>query len=228
LFWSVDMTTRAGLRALARGELNDAGGTPLWTDAQLNQWLLEAIRRYSEDFPKAAEQTIPSVADQASYSLAADCLRVARVEHPQGFFRIEDPLSAGDVTFDDPSIVKPLQPMQLAYEIWGAHGARTLTLRPAPADASDSIVVRYLATWAEPAADGDTLATPARDDQLLVWLICSAALWWISTDEAKRQRFERDRGASTQDGATAYKLRYEAEVRLRSARSAPRRLVVRG
>ena len=221
------MTTRAGLRGLVRAELNDSGGTTLWTDGQLNQWVLEVLRRYSEDFPKEATQTIASVASQADYSLSADCLRVVRVEHPTGFYRIPDPLSAGDMTWDDPAIVKPLEPLQLAYEVWGAHGLRTLTLRPAPADAADAIRVRYLATWSEPAADGDTLATPGRDDQLLVWLVCRAALTWIGTDEAKRQRFERERGASAAGQAGEYWGRYIDELKLRGRRAAPRRLVVR-
>ena len=42
------MTTRAELRTRIRTELNDAGGTPLWTDAALNQWIDEAIRDYAE------------------------------------------------------------------------------------------------------------------------------------------------------------------------------------
>src|SRR5204863_5909028 len=118
------------------------------------------------NLPKPTSTSLSSVASQADYSLPSDCQRVVRVEHPTGFFRIEDPLSAGDVTTDDPSVVKPLAPLQLAYEVWGLYGALTLTLRPAPANASDAIAVRYLATFTEPSADGDTLATPSQDDHL--------------------------------------------------------------
>jgi hypothetical protein len=168
------------------------------------------------------------VADQADYNLAGDCQRVARVEHPTGFFRVPDPLSAGDVTFDDPSQVKPLAPMQLSYEVWGPQGARVLTLRPAPADASDNIKVRYLASWAEPSLDADVLATPAPDDQLLVWYCCARALAQLGTDESKRQRWERDRGASVQGQAFYYRGLYDVELERRAKRAAPRRLVVRG
>jgi hypothetical protein len=222
------VTTRAGLRAKVRQELNDSGVPQLWLDLQLDEWVLQAIRDYGRHQPKEASQTIASVADQADYNLAGDCQRVARVEHPTGFFRVPDPLSAGDVTFDDPSQVKPLAPMQLSYEVWGPQGARVLTLRPAPADASDNIKVRYLASWAEPSLDADVLATPAPDDQLLVWYCCARALAQLGTDESKRQRWERDRGASVQGQAFYYRGLYDVELERRAKRAAPRRLVVRG
>ena len=223
------MTTRAGLRTSARAELNDTGGVQLWTDALLNGWIAEALREYGRDFPKEASLTLVSVATQADYALAADCLRVTRVEHPTGFFRLPDPLSAGDLV--DPFALSQGSPRvaftQLAYEVYGPHGARTLTLRPAPTVAAESIRVRYLAVWAEPAADGDTLATPALDDALLIWLVVARALRWISTDESKRQRFERQRGVTTAQAYESYQAEYRRVVAARAARATPRRLVVR-
>jgi hypothetical protein len=168
------------------------------------------------------------VANQAAYNLAADCLRVVRVEHPAGFFRIPDALSAGDVV--DPFALAQGSPRsaltQLSYEVFGPIGARVLTLRPAPTDTTN-IVIRYLASWAEPAADGDILATPALDDALVIWLVCARALQWAATDEAKRQRFERQRGVTTAQAAEAYLAEYRRVVRDRAGRAAPRRLVVR-
>src|SRR5207248_3272186 len=114
------------------------------------------------------------------------------------------------------------------YEVWGVFGTLTLTLRPAPADATDAIKVRYLAVYAEPAADGDTLATPSQDDHLLIWFCCNRALQWLGTDEGKRQRWERTRGMSAQGAAGQYGRDYRSELRRRSRRAAPRRLVVRG
>jgi hypothetical protein len=224
------MTTRAALRATVRAELNDAGGSPLWSDALLNQWLAEAIRDYGRSVPRESSTSIAAVANQADYSLPADCQRVVRVEHPTGFFRVPDPLSAGD--FVDPftlSQARPTHPIaeQLSYEVWGVFGAITLTLRPAPTDATYAIKVRYHAVFAEPAADGDTILTPAQDDDLLQWFVCNRALQWLGTDESKRQRWERDRGASAQGAAGQYERDYRAEIRRRARRAAPRRLVVR-
>jgi hypothetical protein len=223
------MTTRAGLRSSARAELNDSAGTQLWTDALLNEWIVEAMRDFGRDFPKESSATLTSVATQAEYALAADCLRVTRVEHPTGFFRLPDPLSAGDLV--DPFALSQGSPRvassQLAYEVYGPHGARTLTLRPAPTIAGESIRVHYLAVWAEPAADADTRATPAVDDTLLIWLVAARALRWISTDESKRQRFERQRGVTTAQANESYRAEYRQVVANRAARAAPRRLVVR-
>lgn len=223
------MTTRGGLRTTVRAELNDTGGAKTWSEALLGQWLLEAIRAYGEALPRESATSIVGVANQADYALPADCLRVTRVEHPRGFFRVSDPLAAGDLI--DPlglagGQLPRLVAEQLAYEVYGPHGARTLTLRPAPA-AAETIAVRYLATWAEPAVDGDSLATPARDDQLLVWSVCARALSWLDADESKRQRFERDRGVSAGQAARAYAERYVATLAARQRRTAPRRLVVR-
>src|SRR6476661_1456645 len=162
------MATRATLRTAVRAELNDGGTTQLWSDALLNEWLAEAIRDYGRRLPKWSTQTIIGVVGQADYSLAADCQYVLRIEHPTGFFRIPDPLSAGDEV--DPLQVFQGQPVavaeQLSYEVFGSFGTLTLTLRPAPTDVT-SIKVRYAAAYAEPAADGDTLTTPSPDDHLL-------------------------------------------------------------
>jgi hypothetical protein len=224
------MTTRAGLRATIRAELNDGGVPQLWPDLQLNEWILHAIRDYGRHVPREASASIASVANQADYSLPADCQRVARVEHPTGFFRVPDPLSAGDVLAQGlgaggwgPGAVAT----QLAYEVWGSFGAMTLTLRPAPDDASSPIGVRYLATWSEPSADSSALTTPSQDDHLLVWYVAEAALQWLSTDESKRQRFERQRGVSTTAAAGQYARDYRRELDRRARAATPRRLVVR-
>jgi hypothetical protein len=223
------MATRAALRTLIRSELNDSGGTTLWTNGQLDQWLAEAIRTYSQALPKEASESIATVADQADYSLAADCLAVRRVEHPAGFFRIADFLSGGDLI--DPFLLAQGQPRavatQLGYEVWGPYGSRTLTLRPAPSASGETIAVRYYAAWAEPSADGDEIALPNGEEHLLIWLVAASALQWIGTDESKRQRFERQRGVSAVSAAGAYERDWRRAVEARRSRAAPRRLMVR-
>jgi hypothetical protein len=223
------VTTRAGLRTLVRQELNDTGGTALWSDTLLNQWIVQAIREYSERLPKAVSAAIATVANQADYALPADCQRVLRVEHPTGFFRVLNPRSGGDVV--DPFLMAQGTPRalssQLVYDEFGPFGAKTLTLTPAPTSSTETIGLRYLGQWAEPSADGDTLATPSRDDQLLVWMVCSAALQWIGTDESKRQRFERQRGVSAVAAGRQYDVDVRKAFERRAQVVAPRRLVVR-
>lgn len=223
------MTTRAGLRNLARLELHDNGVPQLWTDDLLNAWIAEATRDYSAHLPKAATGIIAAVANQAEYGLPADCLRVARVEHPTGFFRVPNGRAAGDVV--DPFIALQGTPRvlssQLTYDMWGSYGAFTLTLEPAPSDASDAIRVRYLAAWAEPGADGTALATPPIDDHLLKWFVCEAALRWLGTDEAKRQRWEQQRGAAAVGAGHEYGRGLRTAYEQRERRTAPRRLAIR-
>ena len=224
------MTTRAGLRALIRDELGDSGASTTWLDSQLNQWLAEAIRDYSRRLPKPSTTTIASVANQADYGLPADCLQVARVEHPEGFFRVPDPRSGGDV-IDPLSLTSSQVPRvlseQLSYDVWGAYGSLTLTLQPSPAASAEDIAVRYLASWAEPANDAATISVPTIDEQLLVWFVAARALEWLGTEEAKRQRFEKQRGASPQFLTGAYRSTYERALSAREG-TPRRRLVIRG
>lgn len=190
------MTTRATLRTQLRNELNDGGATPLWPDERLNQWLIEAMRDYGRRLPREAVVELASVANQAAYALPAETLRLDRVEHPQDVARV--------VGGDGVEVA--------GYEVF----AGQLVLVPAPGRSGEAIVLRFLARYAEPATDGEALATPAEDDQLLAWYACWRALGWISADEAKRQRFERQRGASAAAEAQRYQQLYQEGIAQRS------------
>ena len=58
-------------------------------------------------------------------------------------------------------------------------------------------------------------ASDVKDDELLSWFVCSRALDWITTDESKRMRYERVRGASATGQGDRYQARYLEAVRLR-------------
>lgn len=198
------MTTRGELRELVRQELNDEGTTRLWSDARLDRWIVEAVRWYGREFPRERSVQLATVAGQAEYALPADWngRDVWRVEHPPGVPRAPLGASAGPGTEADGA-----EPP--AYEVYGG----ALALRPAPAATGEVVVVRYGAGYPEPSADGEVLATPDGDDDLLVLFVCGRALRWLDVDEAKRQRFERTRGV----GASAVAQAYEEELRRRAA-----------
>jgi hypothetical protein len=200
------VTTRAALRSLIRQELNDAGGTPLWTDSLLNEWIAEAVRQYGRALPKEAATTLTTVADQAAYALPADTDRVLRVTLPE------------DVPWS------PDLGSRRAYRSYRVF-AGELALEPAPSTSGESIGVAYLARYAEPAADGDTLATPSADDDILLRLVVARALRWITLDEAKRQRFERQRGSSTAEAAALYEREARDLIHHRQRRIRPTALV---
>lgn len=195
------MTTRAQLRGAVRNELNDTGGTPLWSDALLNEWTNQAIRAYSRELPEEASTTIAAVAGQTSYALPARFRQALRVEQPKDTLRV--PSSPFRVPRSGLSELGTRNSEQRwTYRTF----AGSLILDPAPtaAGADHDIKLEYLRSYAEPAADADVLATPAEDDDVLVQLACADALRWIGTDESKRARFERQRGASPLAQAALY------------------------
>ncbi|HXF82612.1 MAG TPA: hypothetical protein VNN19_07660 [bacterium] len=190
------MTTRAELRAAIRTELNDGGGTPLWSDALLNEFIAQAIRRYGAQLPEEASTTIAVVAGQAAYPLPDRFLRAVRVEQPAGTERVGDGRHPW------------------SYRVF----AGQLLLDPAPTQAGSDqeITLDYLRRYAEPAADGDTLATPSADDDVLVALVCARALDELALDESKRQRFSRVRSADPRGVAAAYERRAGERIALRA------------
>ena len=210
------MTTRAELRQKIRDELNDNAAAKLWTDALLNDFIVQEIRAYGRELPKQASATITAVADQEAYALPIDFDRAMRVEQPDDELRVLSSRFRGELGARDSQLG--------TYRVWGSQ----LTLDPAPAAAGSDqdISLEYLARYAEPAVDGDTLATPLSDDDVLVAFACADAMRWVGSDEAKRARFERQRGASLGGAAEAYERRAQAAIasrkrRLRSSTLAP-------
>lgn len=191
------MTTRAELRDRLRRELDDSGVAQLWSDALLNDWIADAIGHYERHQPREASTTLQTVAGQADYALPGDTLHVLDVEHPAGIPRTPWHADAA--------------PHEQTYRVWGA----TLTLDPAPGASGEEIALRYLATYPRPTQDPDVLQTPAADDHLLVLYAAWRALVWVGASEAKRQRFERQRGATAADEAQRYRQALEDELQAR-------------
>lgn len=179
------MTTRAQLRTSIRAELNETSAA-IWSDALLNEFINRAIREYGRIRPDRASTTITAVADQAAYALPARFVQVLRLEQPADNLRWHDPteLSGNGYRVTDSQLI----------------------LSPAPAAAGSTydLVLEYLATYAEPTADGDTLSTPERDDDVLINFACHYALRYLDTDEAKRQAYTSRRGVSAGELAREY------------------------
>ena len=69
------MTTRSQLRTTIRETLEDTTGTPLWSDAALNEYLAAAMRVYGASFPRqATAPTDPIAAAATSAALPAGVL----------------------------------------------------------------------------------------------------------------------------------------------------------
>ena len=221
------MTTRADIRTRARDELNDAGAVKVWSDALLNRWIGEAIREWSRAVPRDRTWQTTSTANDPSYLLPGDVLEVVRVEHPPGFFRTRGGLRDGDVSPTAGASAlgswSGLRPAELTWEQWGGE----VVLIPAPDVAAEAIEVRYKGAYTVPSDDLISLEVAADDEEALVLYACARALQWIALDEAKRQRFERQRGADPSAVRQAYERRFEALVRQRRGVVRPRRIVGR-
>ena len=221
------MTTRAQLRTSVRSELNDSG-TPMFSDALLNEWINEAIRAYSRELPEEASATITVSAGTASYALPARTVQVMRVEQPQHQVRV--PMSGSR-----PRTPTASELVHLEETVRGWYGgppayrlfAANMILDPAPtaAGATEDVRLEYLRYYAEPAADGDTLTTPTTDDEVLIWLVAASALAWVAGDEAKRLRYqEGGRALSPGAVARAYRERAAAAIQSRTSRLRSRTL----
>ncbi len=222
-------TTRSAWRSLVRNELDDNGATQLWADALLNAWLNEGIRDYARVFPLEATTALATVAGQAAYALPADLVAVVRVEHPANVFRVSQPRVGGDWRVSGAPWPGAdhclLGTGRYAYDVWGS----TLELEPAPTADGETIGLRYVARRTEPAGDTDALPVDDGDVELLTFYVCSRALFWIGAQEAKRQAFERQRGADAGALARAYRGFYADGIAARRRGLSPRtrRLVPR-
>jgi hypothetical protein len=219
-------TTRTTWRGLARNELDDNGSTKLWSDALLNEWLAEAIRDYARVFPLETTGTLTTVASQADYTLPAGLVELVRVEHPTNTFRVRQERVGGDWRRGTDAVPPADRGGgRYAYEVWGT----TLSLEPAPGASGEAIALRYVARRAEPSVDGDALPVDDWDVELLTFYVCARALFWIGAQEAKRQAFERQRGADARSLAKEYRAMYADGIAARRRLGSPRsrRLVPR-
>ncbi len=172
--------TYAELRAIIRERLTDQ---TVWTDANLNQWILDAIADYSIHFPRTdLEATINCVDEQREYDLSSELTnprRVLSVEYPDG----EDPpeyLTRRDT--EDPRGFWGGE----YYDIWG-DPPDTLFIGEKPDDGED-IVVRYEGDHLYPTADGDTLTVPDSDlEALILFVEWKAAEHLLSEEMADPQ-----------------------------------------
>jgi hypothetical protein len=76
-------TLLSELRDIVQNRLSDPNGTT-FTDSLVQEWLLDAIRDYSNHFPRTIEATLPIVSGTTRYDLPANFQHIVRVEYPDG------------------------------------------------------------------------------------------------------------------------------------------------
>lgn len=163
------MTTLATARTLLRRRLEDASGTPLWSDALLGDALAAALNEYSQWSRQQGTTTFTASAGQLNVALPPTAREVVRVSDSAG--RIYPRATAGGGRARD---------IEVEWEIWGG------TLYFTAGLAADTYTIRYTADWTAPAGDGDSFGIPEADMDLLYALAAVVALSERAVQEWKR------------------------------------------
>jgi hypothetical protein len=169
--------TQAELLSLIRERLSDVD---VWTDANVLQWIVDAVADYSTVFPQTGlEATIECVASQRAYTLAESLVNphgITLVEYPAG----EDPpvyLSRRGVKDPRGFYGGPY------YDVLGSPPV-TLVIGEEPSEGED-IVVTYDGDHDYPVEDDDVLTV--RDshlEALVLFVLWKAAEHVLAGEEA--------------------------------------------
>src|SRR5215208_6150464 len=173
------MTTRLQFRTTIQEYLEDSSGTPLWSDAALNEFLTAAIRAYGTSFPRqATAATDPIAAGATSVALPAGlgAAGIVAVRDARGRDVPSASQRQGPAPTDATSLIQ-------AWSVW----AGSLRLqRPAGGDEVGIWAVDYL-TGRELAGD-DVSQQPveAGDEPIVVALAAAQAMKRRLVEDAKR------------------------------------------
>jgi hypothetical protein len=173
------MTTRLQFRTTIREYLEDSSGTPLWSDAALNEFLAAAIRAYGTSFPgQATVATDPIAAGATSVALPAGLVAtgIVAVRDARGRDVPRASQRQGPALSDATGQVQ-------AWSVW----AGTLRLqRPAGGDEAGVWAIDHLAGRELLADDVSQQPVEAGDEPIVVALAAAQAMKRRLVEDAKR------------------------------------------
>lgn len=161
----VDITT------LVRQSLDDTDSSDYeFSDATLNEWLVHAVREYSNYNPYLKETSIDHVKDQDIYALPSGLIRITecqyRMDFDTGYYEpMEDSALAGFTTYDYEALDLTRRKLRADYDLiskghWEVITCRAsytsgkwLVVYPAPSASSEDFTIRY--TCAHPLSGTD-------------------------------------------------------------------------
>jgi hypothetical protein len=173
------MTTLADLADRAQNAIGDSAAAT-WTQALIEEWVVEGLRDYSQHFPLTQTTTFTTTAGQREYTLPSDFVGVVSVEYPQG----ESP----------PSYLVQLSRLDPRfwvqdgwYDVLAFNDATTdskLIVSNEP-ETGESIALVYHATHNFAVAAGGAVQVPAHHEHLLVDFV----IWrvWLELLGAEQQ-----------------------------------------
>ena len=154
-------TTLTQARSRVRTWLEDTSGTPLWTDAEVDEGLHVALDGYSALAPDELATTLAAADGDTQLALPAGSGVVVRVTDPNGYVIPPRGVPARSVAAEE-----------LAWERWG--DALVFSRQLAAGD----YAVRSYGPRAMPALAGDPYPVPDADVSLCV----AAAVVWLITE----------------------------------------------
>jgi hypothetical protein len=204
------MTTRLELRTAVRRRLEDTGGSPLWDDAALNDFLAEAMRRYGARVPKEDSTTVnlSAGATSAVVTPALAASQVVRVFDGEG----------------------RLVPRQQAIEPDGAGLAGLVTAQAwrwwdsklvlaQGAGAAEIWQIDYLGGRSLPGDDVTAVDVIAGDEDIVVLLASATALRRRAIEDGKRGLGRNGATASIADSAEVFQNEAERLLLARRRRA---------
>ena len=192
------MTTLIDFVKLAAASLGDADNS-IWSSATLRKWTLQAIRHYSQFFPRIVSVEIDALTDDRQYDLPAGLLSVISVEYPTG----QDPVEY------------LARQTHLEAAFWQLSGYYDVLFHHDSGDPAELIIERKAhhrrdhrrdlrgACTMTALADADTITAPAEHENLLLAYVRymamneRAAYWATYSGETSagpwKERFEQAR-----------------------------------
>jgi hypothetical protein len=175
----LSMATRLQLRTTIREYLEDSSGSPLWSDAALNEFLAAAMRAYGTSFPRqATAATDPIAAGATSVVLPVGLVAtgIVAVRDARGRDVPRATARSGPAPADATGLVQ-------AWSSW----AGTLRLqRPAGGDEAGSWAIDYLAGREFVADDVSPQPVEPGDEPIVVALAAAQAMKRRLVEDAKR------------------------------------------
>ncbi|MGC4107243.1 MAG: hypothetical protein QM753_13045 [Thermomicrobiales bacterium] len=172
-------TTRAGVRAMVRRRLADTSAEPLWEDAFLDDAIAEAVRRYSDRFPR--EDAV-----MASVSAGARMVAIPGGVSPFRLVRVFD--DRGDLWQQWEGSLSALPPVPFApssgERLWRVWGDDLMLASPVPRTSIWRL--EFLEDRAAPEDDVTPLDAEIGDEDILIALAMNVALVRRAIADGKR------------------------------------------
>jgi hypothetical protein len=177
----LSMATRLQLRTTIREHLEDASGSPLWSDAALNEFLAAAVRAYGTSFPRqATAATDPIAAGATSVALPAGLVALAA-----GIVAVRDARGRDVPRATERSGPAPADATGLV-QTWSSWAGTLRLQRPAGGDEAGSWAIDYLAGRELIADDVSPQPVEAGDEPIVVALAAAQAMKRRLVEDAKR------------------------------------------